>query len=214
MTTKTNLVLLSVLAIATIGVLSMTSNDAHAISVFKWDMPRLHDFTSINSEILGNRSFATTNTELDEKGTAKVYAKNRSDIQNQVGVEWSKEITVVDGDTFVLTQTAEIAQLSFHRQLDDTDDSYASHFVAFPTVHVKGDRVGTVSNVWCDIADSVKFTENITDETIETTLVCNDIPAGTYLFSSYIHAFTNDEFINSSVYAKVVSVDLEVKRTR
>lgn len=215
MTTKTNLVILSVLAIATIGVLSMTSNDAHAISILKLDMPRLHEFSVIDNEVFGERSYASVNTQLDQAGIAKVFAKNRDAKQNQVGVEWSREVVVEEGDTFVLTQNTTIEYAHFYKQLGDVDDSYASHFVIFPTVHAVGDRVGTLNNVWCDISEKAKFTETVVvEKDIVTKLVCNDIPAGTYLFSAYIHAFTNDEHYNSSVSAEVTSVDLLVERTR
>ena len=199
--------------IMAIAIIPISSVDA--TSVFTFQMPLFEDWDEIQ-KVATSRSISSPNTDVDEEGSARLYAKDRSYVDfPQVSVEYTKIIIIERGDKLEIRQETYVDRVRFGGQ----NDAKESHLVALPTIHKVGesDTVGFTNQTGCDPKpDFEEITENTSKKMLNSKLICDSLSPGEYEISAYVHARSNDDSSrqNAYVYATVSEIELNVKRTR
>lgn len=216
MTSKTNLALFSMLAISALMTAGFVGQEALATSVFTFQIPMFEDWTKVQKDSTYRSYVSQVSYALDDEGKAKLYAKDRSNVQfPQASIEYTKQITIQSGDTLDITQKTYLTKASFYKQ----DAGKESHVVALPTIHKVGESstVGYTNQSGCDSKPSfVEITSYTTNRQLTSTLSCDGLSPGTYEISAYVHARANENAPsdNASVTADVKNIELSIKRTR
>ncbi len=204
----------TIAAISAILSVGMISNQAEATSVFTWQMVQFEDWDETQSYHTYRSSISNMETDLDEEGAADLYAKDRSTVSNpQAAIEYTKVITVESGDELLITQYTYLDYASFYKQ----DAGENSHVTAFPTIHEEGESstVGYTNLTGCDnpvFTEIVAYTTNLQ---LTSTMVCDDLDAGDYEISAYVHTRANENAPNdnASTSADVSDIELSVRVT-
>lgn len=205
---KTIILPLLVISILFVGLVS-SIDEADAVSILTLVMPSNHNYTEIEIDDEGRRSYVREQSIVSEEGKATLYAKKTSrDTFGQAEIEFTKIFTVNTGDIIKLTARGHVKSLSIGSQ----NVANVSHFQLFPTVHDVGDFVGTVNQVYCNNPIKTDYTSSQRDFDISSIMICDSLPAGTYEFSAYGHVRANS---NNNSYTSVSfdSVELVIKRT-
>lgn len=208
----TNTKLFAIVAIAAISIVGVASiENVYAESILTLLMPDNVPYSEIETTTEGSRSFVSVYSTVSEEGSARLYAKNTSDVTHpQAEVEFTKVFTIESGDTLEITADAYLVYASFYQQ----NAANESHFTFFPTIHAVGAAVGDTTQVGCDAPIFTEYTSYTSKQNVVSTLICDNLAAGTYEISAYGHARSNNDNSGASTNVKINDVDLKIKRTR